>query len=588
MPPLAIVRKSDSNILKYALTDDIAATPLKKKKTGIFLLGKLIPFIPTGAEESIAKINSDSYGTELSTAKTEAANELKANATREESAAKLGFFRRIAILGEEAGRAMEDHFTYEKVYDEDGKPIRVKKDEENTRQKKLVAAAGTLIYAQAENWNNVSYRYVGGDATGKLASRPNMETLPNHDRENGERRARLRFQVAMACGRAFADGHITATEAMAARSYTAAYHELVASVVVPRKMLGTTVTPEQLGEINLAPTSDILWPRLTTNQASTVKKLLKKYQTTYNPYLPLGMTIEDEHLPAFSACAMIILLHRDQLTEDDSDLDEGMFDFFCHVSPDLQSLLKQFLTDNIQFYITHLQDKKTFNAVRPFMMRDNKQFIANWLLVCKADNHYASDVDRDLLFTKGIIKYKDLQHIKRLYPIASHGNGGESNRSRFQNYHDSVRRDLILSDIESNALNLILSPTPGRLLHPPNANDEWVEKLFKDVDIPWPTNLRLRHKPQVPSVYNQAGIDSFNAIVELSTRFVNDTNSYTIMGVEQSSKWHNEASLSTFNSIVIDTNVPQGRYSDSTKLAQGVTAAVDGKKLGRKIKITST
>jgi len=58
----------------------------------------------------------------------------------------------------------------------------------------------------------------------------------------------------------------------------------------------------------------------------------EKYCAMYNQHLPHGSTIEAEHFPAISACGNVLHLYTHSLTEDESELDENLFDFFIHVS----------------------------------------------------------------------------------------------------------------------------------------------------------------------------------------------------------------------------------------------------------------
>jgi len=57
------------------------------------------------------------------------------------------------------------------------------------------------------------------------------------------------------------------TEAMAAKNYTDAYCELVAKSALPKRLLGNTVTLEQLQDIKLAPDATRLWNDLSTTDA---------------------------------------------------------------------------------------------------------------------------------------------------------------------------------------------------------------------------------------------------------------------------------------------------------------------------------
>jgi len=98
-------------------------------------------------------------------------------------------------------RTISSSVVVEKERDDNAHLKRRKEGGESIGDEKVVAVAGTAIYAQADNWDTCSYRHFGGLAADKLILEHNTGTLPGFDRDKGERRAKLRLTIAMPGGR---------------------------------------------------------------------------------------------------------------------------------------------------------------------------------------------------------------------------------------------------------------------------------------------------------------------------------------------------------------------------------------------------
>lgn len=231
---------------------------------------------------------------------------------------KRDYFRTREILGQPIGKIVKHHIFRD-----------MDKDKRTANGDTTVYAyAGTMVYAHADIYDTVRYRYDIGPVTGSFAQCPNKDLLPSYNTETGEALAKKRLQVVLALGRAFCNGLMTPTEAMAAKIYERSLHHLV--VLLWEK--------GHLGNISDGDLSQLGWPvnsdklrRLTPQQEKEVDILIEKYQKHYNIYIPAGFSIEAEHLPAMSACAAVYEGWADALSLDEADLSDEWIDFLIYV-----------------------------------------------------------------------------------------------------------------------------------------------------------------------------------------------------------------------------------------------------------------
>lgn len=135
----------------------------------------------------------------------------------------MEYFRTKEILGQPVGKLAKNHMVRDR-----GKKDKDKRAAEGDT--KVYAYAGTMVYAHANSYGAVGYRYGEGPATWLSAQRPNTDMLPSYDIQIDEALAKKRLQVVLALGRAFRSRLITPTEAMTVKVYERCLRHLVVSI----------------------------------------------------------------------------------------------------------------------------------------------------------------------------------------------------------------------------------------------------------------------------------------------------------------------------------------------------------------------
>jgi len=136
---------------------------------------------------------------------------------------QMEYFRTKEILGQPVGKLAKNHMVRDR-----GKKDKDKRAAEGDT--KVYAYAGTMVYAHANSYGAVGYRYGEGPATWLSAQRPNTDMLPSYDIQIDEALAKKRLQVVLALGRAFRSRLITPTEAMTVKVYERCLRHLVVSI----------------------------------------------------------------------------------------------------------------------------------------------------------------------------------------------------------------------------------------------------------------------------------------------------------------------------------------------------------------------
>jgi len=226
------------------------------------------------------------------------------------------YFMTINIIGQRVGKLREDHF----------------------RNGELVAEKGTSIWACAESYDGVKYRYEPSETMQRplYASRSNMQTFYGHDSAKLEKTLAIRYSVATQLGLLLAAGdyRITGTDVLATRESSAALKEFFMFAHSKGCLQGVSAADMALCGWGPSNRDFSVKSSVPANKVVAQETKLFEYLEQYNAWMPSDCArVKPADISAFSAAAKLLACNADEFGASRAHVDDDFpVDLFLYVS----------------------------------------------------------------------------------------------------------------------------------------------------------------------------------------------------------------------------------------------------------------